>query len=195
MLETINNLKSKYEVLAKVKIDLVYNSIKEINSKKIIRRNRGILFTHEIKVDYFPLFKNFKIKNSNSKSLSKDILSMYYSSIYYARKTILNYDYKSDERKLNIKNFIYNCKNYLYFEGFNASTVNDALKFFKEHNLSIFNALQNSIEIKKSNYEALPENYDTKLVKLTEKLFSKHLHKAKNDWYFEDAQKPHKELE
>ncbi len=143
VLERINNLKSKYEALSKVKIDLVYNSIKEIDSKKIIRRNRGILFTHELSSDYFPLFKNF----------------------------------------------IYNCKNYLYLEGFELPRLKDALALFKTKDVEVFNALEKSIALKKNNYEGLSKDFDIEVVSLTERLFSGYVSKTKNDWFFEESGK------
>lgn len=185
----LNELKSQFERLAKVKIDLVFNSQKEISSKKIIRRNRGALYVYEMGWDYFPLFKNIPTPKSPFSRIKKDVLSMYYSSIYHARKSILNYDFQSEARILNIKNFIYNCRNYLYLEGVKRPTLEQAKNLFKEKNIDVYKALQECILIKTRNYEGLKKDFDVKLMRLLENLFSEHVASSNKDWYFEEDSK------
>jgi hypothetical protein len=186
-LAEINSLKSEYEQLSKIKIDFVYNSLKEIASEKIIRRNRGILFSYEIENDYFPLYKNFELPQISFESLKKDVLSMYYSSVYHARKTILNYDFQSENRRLNIKNFIYNCRNYLYLEGFQNPTLDDTLKFLNSRNEQAARALEKCIELKKVNYQGLEKDFDLNLLEILESLFSSKVKAGENEWYFEES--------
>lgn len=110
---------------------------------------------------------------------------MYYSSIYHARKSILNYDFQSDQRKLNIKNFIYNCRNYLYLERGKNPSLEQALCVLRKKNKEVARALEECIELKKSNYAGLTQNFDIKILRLSEDLFAEYVNALKNEWFFE----------
>lgn len=184
-LSQINSLKTKFEEASGVKIDLIFNTLKEINSGKVIRRNRGLLFTYELNSQYLNLFGNIQINHIKTQELLNDILLMVYSSIYHARKTILNNTINSESRLCNIKNFIYNCYNFLYTVGYQSFNLQDCLNFFEKNNTDIYMALQKCLKLKVNNYQNIDTDFDLYLMKLTEKLFEKYINNNQNSWFIE----------